>query len=298
MSKVNRRGGFSDRMSIKANNTKIQITDFDERTRVKMFNCFNDLYTCFFGKSYYGNSSIQDFFFFFYDEIFCELIDIRHYISDDKCFKDIQKVILNDSYDDVLTLLEGIAEYFYNLIPSYMVQYPHQLEQNGLLNPYEVFNRLFQEEYVGYRFINQQVSPISDDNEVKTIENALSISAQFKSARDHIEKAHGLLADRDNPDYENSIKESITAIEALCEIVTGERGANASLGKLLKHLENKGIVIHSALRSAFNSLYGYTSDANGIRHAGDIGGPASTFEEAKFMVVSCSAFINYLIAQL
>ena len=37
MAKVNRRGGFSDRMSIKANNTKIQITDFDERTRVKMF---------------------------------------------------------------------------------------------------------------------------------------------------------------------------------------------------------------------------------------------------------------------
>ena len=46
---------------------------------------------------------------------------------------------------------------------------------------------------------------------------------------------------------------------------------------------------------AFNALYGYTSDANGIRHAGDIGGPASTFEEAKFMLVSCSAFINYLL---
>ena len=56
-------------------------------------------------------------------------------------------------------------------------------------------------------------------------------------------------------------------------------------------------VCNSILRmKAFNMLYGYTSDANGIRHAGNIGGPSSTFEEAKFMLVSCSAFVNYLIA--
>lgn len=64
---------------------------------------------------------------------------------------------------------------------------------------------------------------------------------------------------------------------------------------MLKKIEDSGVVIHKALKSAFNILYGYTSDANGIRHAGDIGGPSSTFDEAKFMLVSCSAFINYLI---
>lgn len=52
------------------------------------------------------------------------------------------------------------------------------------------------------------------------------------------------------------------------------------------------------MKSAFEKLYGYTSDANGIRHAGNIGGNSSTFEEAKFMLVSCSAFINYLIGVL
>lgn len=54
--------------------------------------------------------------------------------------------------------------------------------------------------------------------------------------------------------------------------------------------------IDSRRRCSVNSLYGYISDANGIRHAGNIGGPSSTFEEAKFMLVSCSAFVNYLIA--
>ena len=65
---------------------------------------------------------------------------------------------------------------------------------------------------------------------------------------------------------------------------------------MLKKLEDKGIEIHKGLKSAFNKLYGYTSDANGIRHAGDIGGSSSTFEEAKFMLVTCCAFINYLTA--
>lgn len=52
---------------------------------------------------------------------------------------------------------------------------------------------------------------------------------------------------------------------------------------------------YSAMKSAFNILYGYISDAKGIHHAGDIGGPSSTFDEAKFMLVSCCTFINYLI---
>lgn len=53
--------------------------------------------------------------------------------------------------------------------------------------------------------------------------------------------------------------------------------------------------IHGALKEAFKKLYGYAGDGKGIRHAGDLGGPESTFAEAQFMLVSCSAFINYLM---
>jgi hypothetical protein len=50
------------------------------------------------------------------------------------------------------------------------------------------------------------------------------------------------------------------------------------------------------LSKAFESLYGYTSDANGIRHALM---DASTlgFADAKFMLVCCSAFVNFLVAK-
>ncbi len=47
------------------------------------------------------------------------------------------------------------------------------------------------------------------------------------------------------------------------------------------------------LSRAFRQLYGYTSDANGIRHA-LLDESNLDFEDAKFMLVSCSAFINYL----
>jgi hypothetical protein len=40
-------------------------------------------------------------------------------------------------------------------------------------------------------------------------------------------------------------------------------------------------------------MYGYTSDAEGIRHA-LMDEPTLESEDAKFMLVSCSAFVNYL----
>ena len=39
------------------------------------------------------------------------------------------------------------------------------------------------------------------------------------------------------------------------------------------------------------------ADQGGIRHAEGMFESNVTFEEAKFMLVSCSAFINYMIAE-
>ena len=101
-------------------------------------------------------------------------------------------------------------------------------------------------------------------------------------------------ADRQKPDYENSIKESISAVEAICCIITGETGSQATLGKTLKRLEDHGVTIHPSMGQAFSKLYGYTSDADGIRHGG-IDFTNAPAEDAKYMLLSCSAFVNYLI---
>ena len=56
----------------------------------------------------------------------------------------------------------------------------------------------------------------------------------------------------------------------------------------------KQFPIHSALKNSIKSLYGYTSDGDGIRHA-MLEEPNLTYIDAKFMLVACTNFINYLI---
>ena len=154
------------------------------------------------------------------------------------------------------------------------------------------YNKLLEEERAAYRIIDKSVVPITDKEEIAEIEQA--IASKYEPVKIHIQKALELYADMKAPDYENSIKESISAVESICCIITGESGAQATLGKTLKKLKEKGIHIHKAMESAFSSLYGYTSDENGIRHGG-IDFTNAPAEDAKFMLVSCSAFVNYLI---
>lgn len=100
-----------------------------------------------------------------------------------------------------------------------------------------------------------------------------------------------LYAQKPTGDYRNSIKESITAVEAISRSITGEKVLN------FKKMEERGLIIPSVLRQAFEKLYGYTNDEKtGIRHAlmDDEGSYVPQAEEALFMLVSCSAFINYL----
>lgn len=160
-----------------------------------------------------------------------------------------------------------------------------------LLNEYI---RIMEEEGVPYRIVNGLVVPIINDEEIESIQNASS--TKYESVNNHIEKALELLQKRQNLDYENSIKESISAVESLSSIITGTEGKNNTLGKTLDLLEKKGINIHVSLKEAFKKIYGYTSDEKGIRHAGAIENE-SKIEDAIFMLVSCSAFVNYLIAK-
>lgn len=297
MAKVSKRGGFSDRNKIKSEKTEIQLRDFDERTRIQLQNMILKLYDLTYKNDLSDwNQKIQQFFMYVLDSVYSLPIDVNNYYHYKDIFEMINDTIQNDDYDDVLTLIEAIIQYWDDYLietegHSYYDSYTHEYMKFSL---YQIANYYFEQEYVGYRFVDRIIVPISDQNEMNEIVEALD--CKYDAVRNHISKANILLADRDNPDYENSIKESISAVEAICEVLTGAKGKEATLGNMLKKLDNNGVVIHSGLKSAFNALYGYTSDAKGIRHAGDIGGKSSTFEEAKFMLVSCCAFVNYLIA--
>ena len=148
-------------------------------------------------------------------------------------------------------------------------------------------NYVLERELSGYRFVGGRISPITDKAEISEVDQALIASSD--AVRTHLGRALELLADKHKPAYRNSIKESISAVESVVQEVLGEKG---TLGQLVKKLEDE-IQLHGALKSALSSLYGYTSDADGIRHAlMDL--PTLTFEEAKFFLVVCSAFVNFV----
>ncbi|WP_035652294.1 AbiJ-NTD4 domain-containing protein [Flavobacterium sp. ASV13] len=155
-------------------------------------------------------------------------------------------------------------------------------------------NRDLKKEISGYRIINSKVVQITKDEEIESIENALNNTDRWKSVNIHLNSAITSLAEKTNPNYRNSIKESISAVEALCKIITGDE--KATLGKALTEIESKH-KIHRALKSAFSAIYGYTSDSGGIRHSLLESDNSIDLDEAKFMLISCSAFINYLIAK-
>jgi hypothetical protein len=161
---------------------------------------------------------------------------------------------------------------------------------------FENFNNTLEREFAGYRFINSKLSPITNSTEIKGIEDALNQTGNFtslKGCNTHLKMALSKLSDRKEPDYRNSIKESISAIESLAKKISDN--SNGGLGDALDKIKEK-LKIHPALEKGFKNIYGYTSDSDGIRHA-LMGDEKCELEDAQFMLVSCSSFVNYLIAK-
>jgi hypothetical protein len=150
-------------------------------------------------------------------------------------------------------------------------------------------NSVLAEELVAYRYVGGQITDITDEAEVEMLQIAMNDDV-FPYVKAHLESALAYLSNRKSPDYRNSIKESISAVESLAKEITGK--PKAELGEALGILEKKG-KLHGALKVSFAALYGYTSNANGIRHA-LMEEPALTADEAKFFLLSCTSFINYL----
>nr|MBC7611566.1 hypothetical protein [Pseudopedobacter sp.] len=160
----------------------------------------------------------------------------------------------------------------------------------------EKFNTVLEREFSGFRFIKGIIVPITNKEEIGEITSVLKITSSFTALSGcniHLENALDKLSDRKNPDYRNSIKESVSAIESVAKIISNN--AKDSLGASLDKIKGK-IKIHPALERGFKQIYGYTSDEDGIRHALTEESTCG-FEDAKFMLVSCSAFINYLISK-
>lgn len=95
-----------------------------------------------------------------------------------------------------------------------------------------------------------------------------------------------------NSEWADSIRESIHAVESVARQIAPNK--SQTLTEALKSID-KHDSLHPALKSAFEKLYAYTSDENGIRHA-LLDGEVSNVDrnEAIFMLGACASFASYL----
>lgn len=117
------------------------------------------------------------------------------------------------------------------------------------------------------------------EQEIEMLEQAVD-DKNFPAVSTHLKRSLALMSDKENPDYRNSIKESISAVESLAKAITGK--PKATLADALKVLEVSHN-LHPALKNLFLILYGYTNDEGGIRHA-MLTEPDLTIADAKFFL--------------
>ncbi len=153
-----------------------------------------------------------------------------------------------------------------------------------------LFNAILEEFSSGYRIIHGKVSPITSQVEIDEINQAADDAS--KEVAHHINKAIAQFSKKPNPDFPNTIKESISALEGQMRLMTGE----STYGRALKELQSKGKIPNNELVKMLENFYAYTNNKkDGIRHAKVEGGEIDVgFDEAKLSLVVSSAIINYL----
>ncbi len=272
---------FSERQGLKSIRTTLQTTSMDQALRNRLWNvlavrCWREDERRYFFLADASNGDLLYFCKRLWNLHFKSRVDTIPTLSS-AAIDEIRKWFFKCEWYEVYEFYEfALANY-----PTNKTEFVKQI------------NHVLEEEFSGYRLIDERFVPISSEQEILAVERAITETVgTYSPALGHLQQALALLAKKPKPDYRNSIKESISGVEAVCAIVTGGK---ATLGEALKVIDADAS-LHGALRSAFEKLYGYTSDAEGIRHALLEEGKLEQ-EDAVFMLVTCSAFISYVIAK-
>lgn len=237
---------FSQRKGLVPIKKIIQLDQVDDELR---YGLWNSLYTTIYTKfqatdyPYYqavSGSNLEVLFKQYWHSFFKLPIDNLPPLYSEAIIR-IREYFLKCKWNEIYDFIEFTANYS-----------PNDFINNFIIN----CNGILERENSGYRFVGRQIIEISSEIEMNSIEETLKLSSPIHSVNSHIKAAISLLSDRKNPDFRNSIKESISAVEAIVKILSGK--SNSTLGEALKLFENEN-KLHPAFKNSLSSLYGYTS---------------------------------------
>lgn len=263
---------FSERNKFKKVDEALQIESMNDNLKNSLWSC---LYN-FLDSIIWDEKFMKDLYIYLWKQP----IDRIPYAPYDK-IKLLRKVYFENDWNDIYDFIEFFCFYYIN---------------NSHDNINEIFqeeiNEILERENSGYRLIEGCITPITDKIEIDSLKENFEKSP-LENIKIHFDKALFHLSDRNNPDFRNSIKESISAVECICRNITGER----TLDRALPKLENNGINIPDILKKGMEKIYYWTNGEDGIRHALMDDTENAGFDEAKYMLIVCSAFVNYIISK-
>lgn len=281
---------FSQRMGLAPITKAIQSEGMDNYLKIALWNALTELLWSRYYAKYEGAPLYHSNFQIFVNDLY------RGFF---KRTTDSIPLYWNNALSEIKEEFFGLIWFrVYDFLEFAAANAPHKQEtalrsnlRSGSNSITPGLNATLEAENSAFRFVNGQISTITSPEEIQEIESAYTNSSAYAGVQQHLKTALGFMTDRQIPDYRNSIKESISAVESLAKQLARE--PSATLDSALKVLE-KSHKLHPALKKAFSSLYGYTNDAEGIRHA-LMENSELTKADARFMLICCSAFINFAI---
>ena len=283
------RNGFSDRNGMSPISKEIQSNNINAETRIVLYNVLKNameiqINSQQLDRDWITKVIVEKMFNEQYSEYSTNYSDI---------IDDLYDIFINEEYHVVLTVIEFICDLLYESRNDYLQRHGDDwFYARNYIDMREQMNESFEDEFVGYRFVDEKIIGITNEEERKLIEE--STQTPFEKVNESIVKSITFLSETGNKDYKNSIKESITAVEQLFNILLGKEGL--TLSNALEQLCQK-ISIDDNLKASIKSLYSFASDANGVRHGNNKNNGRITFEEAKLILLICSATINYFVSK-
>ena len=226
---------FSQRMGLQPVRSVIQVDSLDQDTRTELWNfSLTAIEASLQGGRFSASSKLLTTM---WTDLWRQPADELPMYASESVSR-IKAALLTSDWASAYDLIEFICQFF------------------GIDTIAAAYNEILERNLCGYRFIQLQLAPVVSDTEVAAIERTLEDLHASDVVRHHLTRALDLLADRADPDYANSVKESISAVEAQLKAITGV----SPMGPAVDALRVQSPELHAAMARSWKSLYGYASD--------------------------------------
>jgi len=247
--------------------------------------------------------------------ILIDLVD-RRYIADwPVVIREVERIgrfspgtLSSNNVEHMLVLLEwdkalDFCERLYNRLAQDVTRWSEFSQEHEIMVPVSKvqehianeLQELFLEENLAFEFSNGQVLRKGRRNTTDQITRADFVlsDARLTACRKHFNKALAFFRNPATPDYENSVKEAVCAVEAAARALFPDGGS--TLGDIVKSITGNGTgQIPKSIAATFHGVYGFRSGGDGVGHGGTTGG-AATKELAEFGLAVAASQIVFLV---